>query len=108
MEMALQDKQRTIEGHLQSLFGECPVKPDPVDTDKTLWFRVDDREGPIQHVVGFRFDFIRDNPIDYIIGKLNQWELKKEMEKAGKRKLTEKREFRTLVGNLGIVMTWPA
>jgi hypothetical protein len=81
-------KRFEIKNYVQELFPECLIE---VQQDfyigDSLKMRIDNPDGRIRHLVSFSSEFMEDFTTDEIFHRLNIWNLKSNLHKAGKKEV---------------------
>jgi hypothetical protein len=81
-------KRFEIKNYVQEMFPECliEVQQDYYMGDP-LKMRIDNPDGTIRHLVIFSSGFMEDFTTDEIFHRLNSWNLKRNLHKAGKKEV---------------------
>ncbi len=81
-------KRFEIKNYVQELFPECllEVQQDFYIGD-SLKMRINNPDGRMRHLVIFSAEFMEDFTTDEIFHKLNSWNLKRKLQKAGKKEV---------------------
>ncbi len=85
--MSYEQKLSHIQSYLESLFPECSVHIEPEFEQSTFCFRLDDPDGRVKHLLGVSEGFLSDFTADQIEKKLETWNVKRVMGKAGRRRV---------------------
>jgi len=85
--MNYKQKLSRIQSYLKSLFQECSVHIEPEFETSTFRFRVDDPDGRVKHLLAVSEEFLSDFTADQIEKKLETWNVKRVMGKAGRMKI---------------------